>query len=160
LDLKSDYEDIIKSQSFTYIGEDCIENFTNVIKELNKELIVALKTYKEMIITPDQEEEFKACINCYYCGQELKEDRVEDHNHYNGLYRGASHNECNLKARKPSFVPIIFQNLSRYDGHFIIKELKNQKVAILPKTAEEYTSFNVGCIRFIEILSRVFRQCV
>jgi hypothetical protein len=150
--LKSDYEDIIKSQAFAYRGEDCIENFAKVIKELNKELAVALKTCKEMIITPEQEEEFNTCINCYYCGQELGEDRVKDHNHYNGLYRGASHNECNLKAKKPNFVPILFHNLSRYDGHFIIKELKNQKVTILPKTAEDYISFNVGCIRFLDSL--------
>jgi hypothetical protein len=96
--------------------------------------------------------EFQNCVNCYYCGKTLGEDRVRDHNHYNGLYRGASHNTCNMLAAKPNFAPLFFHNLSGYDGHIIIKKLIDQTVKILAKSAEEYISFQIGSIRFLDSL--------
>ena len=49
--------------------------------------------------------------------------RVRDHCHYTGRYRGAAHNNCNLKYLIPNHIPIVFHNLSGYDAHLFIKEL-------------------------------------
>ena len=38
-------------------------------------------------------------------------------------YRGAAHNICNLRYKTPKEIPVVFHNGSRYDYHFIIKEL-------------------------------------
>ena len=38
--------------------------------------------------------------------------KLRGHCHYTGLYRGAAHNNCNLKYRIPDHIPIVFHNLS------------------------------------------------
>ena len=58
--------------------------------------------------------------------KEKDEDRwkkVRDHCHFSGRYRGAAHNKCNLKFRKPNFLPVFFHNLSGYDTHLFVKNL-------------------------------------
>ena len=46
-----------------------------------------------------------------------------DHCHYTGEYWGAVHSICNLEYSVPKKIPIVFNNESNYDYHFIIKEL-------------------------------------
>ena len=83
----------------------------------------------------EEEKEFNETVNCYYCGGVLgcvdqtgslraSLDKVRDHDHFNGKYRGAAHNKCNLNAKKPKFVPLYFYNGSKYDNHLFIKEQK------------------------------------
>ena len=50
-------------------------------------------------------------------------ERVRDHCHYTSEYRGAAHSICNLKYSVPKEIPIAFHNGSKYNYHFIIKEL-------------------------------------
>ena len=38
-------------------------------------------------------------------------------------YRGASQNVCNLRYKRPKESLVVFHNGSKYDYHFIIKEL-------------------------------------
>ena len=49
--------------------------------------------------------------------------KVRDHCHYIGKYRGAAQNICNLKGGVAKRKPVVFHNGSKYDHHFIIKEL-------------------------------------
>ena len=51
--------------------------------------------------------------------------KVRDHCHYTGKYRGAAHSICSLKFKVPNEIPVVFHNGSNYDYHFIIKELAN-----------------------------------
>ena len=45
-----------------------------------------------------------------------KEDKkVRDHCHYTGKFRGAALNPCNLEYRMPTFTPVYFHYLSKYD---------------------------------------------
>ena len=49
--------------------------------------------------------------------------KVKDHCHYTGKYRGVTQNICNLKYRTLKQIPVVFHNGSKYDYHFIIREL-------------------------------------
>ena len=63
-----------------------------------------------------------------------------------GKYRGAPHNICNLRYRIPKEIPIVFHNSSRYDYHFIIKELVKEfdgKFECLGENTEKYITFSV-----------------
>ena len=51
---------------------------------------------------------------------------VRDHCHYTGKYRGAAHNICNLRHKTSKEIPVVFHNGSKYDYHFIIKELAEE----------------------------------
>ena len=63
----------------------------------------------------------------HICNEELGNDRVRDHCHLSGTFRGAAHEVCNLKCKFPKFFPVVFPNLSGYDSHLLIKILEIAK---------------------------------
>ena len=94
--------------------------------------------------------EHKAAEKCHICLKEFNDPRnrkVRDHCHYTGLYRGAAHNNCNLKYLIPDYIPIVFHNLSGYDAHLFIKELgrrfNKNDIGAIAENKEKYISFNV-----------------
>ena len=70
-------------------------------KMLEEEMYIAsiLTDVKPMVIVPRQEEDFRNAVTCHICEDELGADRVRDHDHLTGEYRGAAHNECNLNFK-------------------------------------------------------------
>ena len=100
---------------------------------------------KEMIFTEEDIKHFNNASDCWICGEELGNDRVRDHCHFTGRYRGPAHNKCNLKYRKPKNISVFFHNLSGYDSHLFIKKLgtpnKNENIKCIPNNEEKYISF-------------------
>ncbi|KAF0693647.1 Uncharacterized protein FWK35_00035555 [Aphis craccivora] len=70
--------------------------------------------------------------------------KVRDHDHLTGIYRGAAHSICNLNYQNPRFISIVFHNLSGYDAHLFIKEFGNdsKKINLIPNNEEKYISFS------------------
>ena len=70
--------------------------------------------------------------------------KVRDHCHFTGRYRGAAHNLCNLKYKKPDFIPVMVHNLAGYDSHLFIKELgfSEGDINCIPNNEEKYISFS------------------
>ena len=68
--------------------------------------------------------------------------KVKDHCYLTGKYRGAAHEICNLKYKEPSFIPVVFHNLSGYDAHLFIKELgvSSGEINCIANTEEKYIS--------------------
>ena len=101
---------------------------------------------KEMIFTEKDRKQFNKASDCWICGEELGNDRVRDHCHFTGRYRGPAHNRCNLKYRKPKNISVFFHNLSGYDSHLFIKKLgtpnKNENIDCIPNNEEKYISFS------------------
>ena len=101
---------------------------------------------KQMIFTEEDKKQFNKASDCWICGEKLVNDRVRDHCHYTGRYRGAAHNSCNLKYRKPKSISVIFHNLSGYDSHLFIKKLgspdKKENIDCIPNNEEKYISFS------------------
>ena len=101
---------------------------------------------KEMIFTEEDIKHFNNASDCWICGEELGNDRVRDHCHFTGRYRGPAHNKCNLKYRKPKNISVFFHNLSGYDSHLFIKKIgcsinKNENIKCIPTNEEKYISF-------------------
>ena len=88
-----------------------------------------------MIQLSDEEtESYEKQKVCYICEKEFstcKNDKnasklynkVRDHCHYTGKFRGAAHNICSLRQKTPKEIPVVFHNDSTYDYHFIVKQL-------------------------------------
>ena len=78
-----------------------------------------------MIPTKDDEENFKNADKCHICHKKYfeKDIRVRDHCHITGKYRGSAHQDCNNDYRLTDKIPVIFHNLRRYDGHFIMQTI-------------------------------------
>ena len=102
-------------------------------------------------MTPEEEKDFKSVKVCHICKQESGDYekageifKVRDHCHFTGKYRGAAHNQCNLKCRKPLILPLVFHNLQGYDSHLFIKQLAKVSgdLSCIPSTEEKYISFS------------------
>ena len=95
-------------------------------------------------LTAKEEKEFHKAELCHICKKQLDDDRVRDHCHFTGQYRGAAHNSCNLQCRKPMILPVIFHNLQGYDAHLFIKQLSKipGELNCIPSTEEKYISFS------------------
>ena len=100
---------------------------------------------KQMIFTEEDIKQFNKASDCWICGEELGNDRVWDHCHFTGRYRGPAHNSCNLKYRKPKNISVFFHNLSGYDSHLFIKKLgtpdKKENIKCIPNNEEKYITF-------------------
>ena len=114
-------------------------------------------TKKDIIMTKEDEEDYRNNDICRFCGKKVITDKVRDHCHLTGKYRGPAHSKCNIIVTQDqsNFVPIVFHNFINYDCHMFFKKLvdkKNDKVKfdIIPKTNEGYISVTYGCIRVIE----------
>ena len=152
--IKSLYEDVFKSEKRTYTKTkeeepDAEDVFVKWLEEDVKE--IAKLGNEKMIITEEEEEQFNKASECWICGEELNiQDRVMDHCHYTGRYRGAAHNSCNLKYSKPESVPVFFHNLTGYDSHLFIKNLgspnKKETIECIPNNEEKYITFTKNII--------------
>ena len=77
---------------------------------------------KGMILTKDDEQNFKNADKCYICNKNYSEKGFRvDHCHITGKYRVSSHQVCNINCRLTDKIPVIFHNLKRYDSHFIMQ---------------------------------------
>ena len=146
--IKSFNESVYKSRLRSYVREkeedpDVIDVFINKLEKDVKK--ISELGNKKMIITEEEEEQFKQASNCWICGKKLNlEDRVRDHCHYTGKYRGAAHNICNLKYSKPNNISVFFHNLTGYDSHLFIKKLgvTEGNIDCIPNNEENYISFS------------------
>ena len=124
-------------------GADAIDVFIKWLEE-DVKAIANIKP-KQMIFTEEDRKQFNKASDCWICGEELGNDRVRDHCHFTGRYRGAAHNSCNLKYRKPKNISVFFHNLSGYDSHLFIKKLgtpdKKENIKCIPNNEEKYITF-------------------
>ena len=156
----SELEDVLKSDYYkSPLGYNNVDWFVDeVIKLENKMAFYFKNTNKDIIMTEEDEEDFKNNNVCRFCEKFIESDKVRDHCHLTGKYRGPAHSKCNINVtqKQINFIPFIYyHNLSNYDSHMFFKKLVDKKkdnvdFEIIPKTNEEYISFTYGCIRFID----------
>ena len=135
-------EPILRTYTKTVVDkEDAMEIFIKWLEE-DVRAIANIKD-KDMIFTEEDKKRFNKETECWICKEPLNNDKVRDHCHYTGRYRGAAHNNCNLKYKKPKFIPVVFHNLSGYDSHLFIKNLgfTSGNIDCIPNNEERYISF-------------------
>ena len=99
-------------------------------------------------LTPKEMDRYKRSERCHICFKAFKEDKskVRNHCYYTSRYRGPGHMKCNWQYKTPSYIPIVFHNLSGYDAHLFIKELaaySNDGAKMGVITKEDYISFSI-----------------
>ena len=97
-----------------YRGPDCIETFCNYIKEEAHRLYHMFPEKPMDPLTKKQWKKHKRSTKCQICYKPFTQMnlKVRDHCHYTGLYRGPMHSLCNLRYKIPSYIPVVFHNLS------------------------------------------------
>jgi hypothetical protein len=157
--IKVRYDGVTERQKI-FVGGNAAQKF---VTEIIKEAFYIREEYKdpkEMLPLTDQEQmAYDRARECWICKTWLIRDKVRDHCHITGKYRGPAHRACNLELSiKPyeMHIPVIFHNLSGYDGHIIMQgigamECKDE-IEPIPYNMEKYMAFKLGPLRFIDSL--------
>ena len=62
---------------------------------------------------------------CHICNKNCV-NKVRDHCHQRGRYRGPACNNCNLNYKHQNFIPVIFLNGKGYDFNLLFNEIFKQ----------------------------------
>ena len=111
----SELEDVLKSDNYkSLLGYDNVDWFVDeVIKLENKMAFYFKNTKKDIIMTEKNEEDFRNDNICRFCEKEFITDKVRNHCHLTGKYRGPAHGKCNIKViqKQSNFIPFNFITL-------------------------------------------------
>ena len=82
-------------------------------------------TKKDINMTREDRKDFDNKNNCRFRETNIEFDKVRDHCHLNGNYRGPAHNTCNINATQQQsyIIPFISHNYSSYDCHMFLRRL-------------------------------------
>ena len=100
---------------------------------------------KNLIMNEEEEYLFQQSNNCWICKKLIDNDdeKVRDHCHITGKFRGSAHWDCNINFQLTKKIPVIFHNLKGYDSHLIFSELNkfDVKIDVIPNGLEKYMAF-------------------
>ena len=100
---------------------------------------------KNLVMTEDKENLFQKTNSSWICEKLIDNDdeKVRDHCHITGKFRGAAHWSCNINFQLTKKIPVIFHNLKGYDSHLIFSVLHkfNLKINVIPNGLEKYMAF-------------------
>ena len=117
----------------------------NRLDGLNEEIRTVFKKTMPMIrLTPEENAKHAEAMHCYCCNQLFNSNdrqKVRDHCHITGKYRGAACKYCNFKhldiVANHHTIPIVFHNLKGYDMHHILKNLDGRNTSIIANSKEK-----------------------
>ena len=160
------YDQKYSKPEVIYRGPDCIEKFIrDMLSEVSHcQRMVREEFQKPLVMTKENEIDYQNATKCHICNRRFKvvdgkdvdggKLKVRDHCHITGQYRGAAHNDCNLKwviSAEKLKIPVIFHNLKGYDCHFIMQNIGhlirqgcNLDLSVIASNFEKYIGFNIG----------------
>ena len=130
-----------------YRGKNAVLKFIQCIFKEYEYCKYMMKKHfnKDLIMSALENEEFERSNIYWVCGKliDISNNKVRDHCHITGKYRGSSHFSCNINLKISKKLPVIFHNLRAYGSHLIFKESSksNCKVSVIPNGLEKYMSF-------------------
>ena len=114
----------------------------NFIKAIFKEYKFCKKVInkhfnKDLVMSEKEEHLFEQSSSCWICEKLIDndEEKVTDHCHVTGKFRGAAHWNCNVDFQLTKNVPAIFHNLRGYGSHLIFK------IDVVPNGLEKHMVF-------------------
>ena len=96
-------------------------------------------------MSEEKEEQFQSSNSCWICEKHISNhhEKVRDHCHITGKFRGVTHCSCNINLQLTKKLPVIFHNLTGYNSHLIFCELKkfDVKIDVIPNSLEKYMAY-------------------
>ena len=130
----------------------------NLLKQFLKNINIDKKIIekyftKNLIMTAEEENLFQKSNNCWICQKFINnnEQKIRDHCHITGKFRGGAHKSCNLNLKLTKKVPVIFHNLRGYDlfnsfnslRHLVFNEIDKVdiRIKVISNILEKYMAF-------------------
>ena len=135
-----------------YFGLGCIKRFARDLLEIETEN--NFKHNEKMIFT-EEDKLYHDTNNTGHICRKTSINKVRDHCHETGKYRGPACKICNLRYKQQNLIPVIFHNGSGYDFNLLYSELFKQnndkrKVDNIPLAAGKSKMFSIGCLEFLD----------
>ena len=166
LQFVSDYPTLIHNEYKAFEGETCVVDALKWSDAKAGECRGVLARETPLQMTAADETAFHEALQCHICNRVLGDDRVRDHDHVNGQYRGAAHMACNLvytfkkkkgkedgEARVRFLLPVLAHNMKGYDSHFLMQFAGTSGLKIgdpIAQTLEKYMSVTIGRCKFVD----------
>ena len=166
----SRYEAYNKEKVFMYSGEGVMTAFFEHMRKESEEISAIIESANEPMLplTDEERQQHDAAVTCFTCNGQftVKNPKCHHHCHVTGRYLSPTCQSCNLqlkfkpakrdswKVKNQQFIPVICHNTKSYDGHLILKYLKNEfiksGVTAIASTMEKFISFQIDSLRFID----------
>ena len=142
-----------------YRGKNAVYKFIEAILKECKYCKKIIKNHfnKNLVMSAEEEEKhFQLSNSCSICDKlfNVGDDKVRDHCHITGKYRGTAHFSCNANLKLSKKIPETVHNLRGYESHLIIKEVSKFDV----KGLEKYMAFTINK-NLVFIDSMQFMSC-
>jgi hypothetical protein len=107
-----------------FYGEECVDVFWKKIEVEANHISEKLKSRAELSsLNEEQKRLIEKVRRCYFCGEQLQDDRHEYYYDLTGEFVGVVHKACKLQTKLPDFIPVVLHNLSKFGAHFLLKGL-------------------------------------
>ena len=140
--------DRFTEQIVVYRGENAAYEFIKAILKEHKYCKKVMNNYyfnQNLIMSEKEEHLLQQSNSCWICKKlsDNDEEKVRDHCHVTGKFRGAVYWDCNINFQLTKKVPVIFHNLRGYDSHLIFNGLDKSdvKINVIPNGLEKYMAF-------------------
>ncbi|CAC5402243.1 unnamed protein product [Mytilus coruscus] len=108
---------VLTQNNLSKFYDDLIDKFKAWVDQFQEKRI-----WDKPILNKYEEDEFQEAIECYICGKEFEENnKVREHDHLSGKYRGAACQSCNTKEDYNEDYRI----LDEHEGKGCLEKLKN-----------------------------------
>ena len=121
------------------------EFITAILKEYEHCKKVMKKHFDKNLIITEEEDQYQPSNTCWICKNlvDYDNEKIRDHCHVTGKFRGAAHWSCNINLQLTKKVPVISCNLRSYDNYLIFRKLSkfDVKIDVITIELEKYMAF-------------------
>ena len=145
--LVTEVPQLVDEAYHSYTGPDVVKWFMGQMRELETRCMTYLFDNKRLRMTEGNWQAYNHAQVCYICFKPFNGDKVRDHDHLTGRYRGAAHNICNLVLRKTYKIPVFFHNFRGYDSHLVVWGLADHPdldISLIGQGMEKYLTLGWG----------------
>ena len=132
-----------------------MDKFLDCLLAEEKRIKSILKHVTPTNVTVREGDNYQNAVHCHISEDELGQERVRNHNHLTGNFRGQANYDCNLNHKFSNRIPLIFHNLKNFDGYLLVRtsgKIKDKPLGVIPLNEERYFSFSIGDLPFIDSL--------
>jgi len=140
-----------------YRGANSMNLFLKELYQVSETLLIENEKKKPMQkLSKAQLRQFKNSQTCHICQFKLQNsEKVKDHCHVTGKFRGAAHHSCNAQFIQPKRIPVVMHSFKSFDLQLLLSNISKfpeETVDVIPNNSEKFLSIITSSFYFIDSL--------